>query len=68
VLEPFGLGLPGVATLSSLGLITLASLALTLVRRARVQRRIAARIAARVAAVAGTQNEDPEPPLPVRSA
>jgi hypothetical protein len=53
---------------SSLGLITLASLALTLVRRARLQRRIAARIAARVAAVAGTQNEDPEPPLPVRSA
>jgi hypothetical protein len=53
VIEPFGLGVPGLATLASLGLITLASLAVTVLRRASLQRRMAARIAERVAAVAG---------------
>ncbi len=51
--DPFGLGGPGTAGLAWLVLVSMASLAVTLLRRQRTHRRLLARVAARVAAVAG---------------
>ncbi len=49
---PFGLDPTGTAGLASLGLVSLASLAVTLLRRERARRRLLGRVAARLAAVA----------------
>jgi hypothetical protein len=59
--DPLGLGLPGLATLASLSLVTLASVAVTLLRRERLRRQIAARMAARIATVVGHPAAAPPP-------
>jgi hypothetical protein len=63
----FGAGLAGVAGLGTLICLSLASLMVTLGRRAHARRQTAARVAARVAAFEASPGRPSEPPLAPRS-
>jgi hypothetical protein len=61
--DPLGVGLPGVAGIVSLAMVTIASVAVTLLRRHRLRRQIAARVAVRVASIVGTHTDRPAIPV-----
>jgi lamin tail-like protein len=60
--DPFGLGVPGYATLASLGLVSLASLLATMLRRERLRRRLAASVLARMAGLTTRPDAPRQPP------